>query len=263
MKEVTFSLPSMGYLEESPIAKLTLREYLIEEEKGLFSSNKPIQKLISLVGSSITYAEDVNGSSVDPKELDLTSFPYPDFTHALCRLRAVSIEPKFEFSQPCPKCKNLVPFTVILDNEGLDTVFLEPGETIEYTGKLSFGEVTARHILVKNSLSLDNVIAKRRQTEGKDFDGGYVLRMANQIVALNEKKFMSTVDAERWMVKLTRSQRSELTSFLQQNSFGDDLSVVLECDGCGYSGDVMVPITDKEFLFREPRVENKRRRSDR
>ena len=263
MKTIEYRLPSGGFIPGSPVAKMVTREYLVREEKGLFSSNKPLIKLVSLIGDTAEYAEDVNGAELDPRQIVVQDFLYADFSHALTQLRNISISPEFDFNIPCSKCKTPAPFSVILTPEGLDTVYLEEEDKIEFSDELSFGVLTGRHMLVKNSLSLEPLLSKRRQSEGKDYDGGFSIRLASQLVAVNDKKFLTTTDAERWLLDRTRSERSEITQFLQENSFGDDMSLTLECNDCGHTEEVMIPITDKEFLFREPRVENKRRRPDR
>lgn len=278
MKEVTYDLPSRGFLEVSQVARVVTREYRVEEEKGLFSSNRPFQKLLNLVSSTIVWAADAAGQEIDPKQVVITDWPHADFIHALCQLRAVSDQPEFEFTLPCPNCKNPVPFLVDLTPEGLDTVYLsEEDSSVEYSGETSMGLLTCRHVLVKNHLTLDNILKKRKQKAGRNWDGGYSLRIANQLVGIQAEypegateeekkkifsgKFPNITEAESWLMRRLKRERVEITDLFQEYSFGDDLSLPLECDSCGYLDTAMMPITDKEFLFRESSLEKKRRRS--
>lgn len=263
MREVTFDLPSKGYLDVSQVARVTMREYLVEEEKGLFSSKKPFQKLLDLVSSTVVWAADAVGQEIDPSAVKVTNYPYADFLHSLCRLRAVSDQETYQFVLPCPNCKGSVPFEVELTPDGLDTTYLREEETsVEYTSdETSFGKITCRHVLVKNHLTLENLISKRKAKAGRNWDNGFTLRIANQLVALDGEPFGSIVNAEAWLNKLAKRQRVELTAIFNQFAFGDDLSLALECDSCGHVDTVMMPISDKDFLFREPDNSGKRRRS--
>lgn len=247
--EVTVTLPSRGLFEGS-VAELTLREMTVKEEKRLFSSKKPFAKMMDLLRGCTALAKDSSGSPVE--KMDISQWPLVDMTHALFKLRMVSIDRLYEFNVQCSTCGQSVPFGVDLQ-DGLETRYAEDDASLVYTEKLSFGDVMLRHMLVKDQIALDRIIRQRQVKMRQSFDQGYSLRLAAQIAGVDGDEFGSVVTAETWIEERTSREREEIGAAVEKNSFGDDLNVVVDCPHCGAMDEAVMPIT-RDFLFRRRRA---------
>lgn len=243
--ETTVQMPSRGLFEGS-VAEIVLREMTVKEEKGLFSAKKPFVKMMDLIRGCAGSAKDAAGAYIEA--IDINKWPLVDMTHALFKLRMVSIDPVYEFNVQCATCGQSIPFGVDLD-QGLETAFAPEGTTQVYTAKLSFGEIMLKHLLVSDQIVLDRLIRQRHAKQRMGFDQGYTLRLAAQIVGLDGEEFGSIATAETWVETCTSRQREEIGIAVDQHSFGDDLILAIECPSCGALDEAVMPIT-RDFLFR-------------
>ena len=245
MIERTFPLPSRGLLPNS-LAELSIREMTVHEEKGLFMSKKPFVKMMDLIRDCSSKGSDRAGNTTSVG--DISSWPIVDMSHALFKLRSVSIGRIYDFKVQCSVCDQSISWGVDLE-DGLDTKYAPDDIQMTYKAKLSFSEVEFKHLLVKDQLVLDRLIQQRKSKLGNMFDNGYTLRLAAQLAGHDGEDFGSVVAAETWMEQRTTREREEINAAVEANSFGDDLSLTVECPHCGNNEESFMPLT-REFLFR-------------
>ena len=245
MQEINFLMPSGGHFPDS-LAEMTLKEMTVREEKALFTSKQPFVKMQQLLTNTFVSGLDKEGNEVG--RINLSSWPLVDMTHALLKLRSVTIGKDYDFTVQCPICDRAVSYGVDLE-DGLDVKFAEPGIEPVYSVKLSFGVIKLKHLLVKDQHVIDRLVRQKKSREGRNFDGGYTIRLASQIVAVDDNEFASPVTAEVWLEGRTSREREEISVALDTHSFGDDLSIAIDCPYCNAVEDAVMPIT-RDFLFR-------------
>jgi hypothetical protein len=246
-KEIRVSMPSRGLFEGS-LEAASFREMKIKEEKQLFTSRQPHAKMESLIKGTMTEARTADGSDVDPEKVDLKAWPVADMTRALFAIRSVSIDRVYEVQIQCSTCRSAVPFAVDLE-EGLETTFAPDDVQPEFDLDLSFAKVRAKHLLVGDQRMVNRAIRRRKAQRGINDDGGWVTRLAAQLVSIDGDPVPAPGKAEIWLDELTRREREELAEGLNAHAFGDDLDIIVDCPQCGAIVESTLPIT-RDFLFR-------------
>ena len=253
MRNITFMLPSKGKLPGT-LAEMTLREMKVKEEKALFSSRKPFAKMKELLNH--TFVSGVDGKGLSVEKIDLNNWPLVDMTHALFKLRAITIDRVYDFTVQCPVCGQAVLAGVDLE-DGLETTYADENELGTYDVEISEHRLKLKHLLVKDQAVIDRLMTQRKGRQGMDYDSGYTLRMAVQVAEIDGEPVKNIIQTERWIDELASREREELDVVIEDHSFGDDLRLMIECPYCSAVEDTVMPIT-RDFLFRRGRSKRER-----
>ncbi len=250
MRQLSVDMPSRGALPNT-FASILLRELTLKEEKSLFSAKRPFEKMLDMLQGCIIHGMTAQGEVRE--RVDIRDLPLVDMMHLLFRLRALSVDPMYEFKIPCNACNNPVHFKINI-LEDLETHLLPEGagETYEITLEGDPDEpayiVTMKHLTVKDQLMMDAAVRKRKASAGEGFDEGFLLRLARQIVSVDGKT-MNPAEAEVFISSLPHRYYESMMAQMQDHTFGTDFEQEMECPVCGNHDKVLVPMT-RDFLFR-------------
>lgn len=234
--QVNVRMPSRGLLPGT-VEEVTLREMTVKEEKGLFSSKRPFNKIIDLI----------KGCIVDPENLEVKKLPLTEIVYLLFQLRKLSLGSDYKYKIVCSSCNRNTEREVDLNE--FEIRYLREGATATYSCDLPSGtKVTLKYLNGDDQIDIDNVIRMRASKAGVNFDGGFVYRLAKQIVEIDGEQ-VSTPEKEMFIDKLTHTELEEIQATINNNEFGIDLSMVIDCPFCGNIDEIVVPIT-QDFLFR-------------
>lgn len=234
--QINVKMPSRGLLPNT-VDEVTLREMTVKEEKGLFSSKRPFNKIIDLI----------KGCIVEPDGLDVKKLPLTEIVYLLFQLRKLSLGSDYKYKLVCGACNRNIEKEISLDE--FEVRYLRDGATPTYSCDIASGaKVTFKYLTGDDQIDIDNVVRMRASKAGVNFDGGFVYRLAKQISEINGEQ-VSTPEKEMFIDKLTHSELETLNETITDNEFGIDLSVVIDCPWCNNLDEVVVPIT-QDFLFR-------------
>lgn len=152
MRQLSVDMPSRGALPNT-YATILLRELTLREEKSLFSAKRPFEKMLDMLQGCVIHGVTALGEIVE--KVDIRDLPIVDMMHLLFRLRALSVDPLYEFKVPCSSCNSPVNFKVNILQD-LETHFLPEGEngTYDILLKGDAGEpeylVTVKYMTVKD-----------------------------------------------------------------------------------------------------------------
>jgi hypothetical protein len=234
--QVNVRMPSRGLLPNT-VEEVTLREMTVKEEKGLFSSKRPFNKITDLIKSCIA----------EPTDLDIKKLPLTEIVFLLFQLRKLSLGSDYKYKLVCSACGKNVEKEISLND--FEVRYLRDGATSTYSCDLESGtKITFRYLIGEDQIDIDNVIRMRASKAGINFDNGFVYRLAKQIYEVNGEQ-ISMPEKEMFVDRLTHSELEMVNDVISNNEFGIDLTVAIDCQFCGNFDEVIVPIT-QDFLFR-------------
>jgi hypothetical protein len=234
--QINVRMPSRGLLPDT-VEEVTIREMTVKEEKGLFSSKRPFQKIVDLIKSCIA----------EPMDLNIRKLPLSEIVFLLFQLRKLSLGSDYKYKLVCTSCGRNLEKEISLND--FEVRYLRDGAMPTYSCDLPSGRtISFRYLIGEDQIDIDNVVRMRGQKAGQNFDNGFVYKLAKQIHEVDGQQ-LSMPEKEMFVDSLTHSELEIVNNTIDNNEFGIDLSVIIDCQFCGNLDEVIIPIT-QDFLFR-------------
>lgn len=237
----TYTLPSLGKIYSEKVnPEVRLRSMTtIEEMKRLSSTDRPYKQLAEIIDDCLI--DDVGISSYD--------MCIGDFQFLLHRLRVVTYGSQYKLTNTCPLCHAINEDIINLDDLGV----------IEYTDDIvNLVEldlpVTKKHIKLKmqtprmlDDISVQQKTDKRKAKTSKESASFlYTLKSMIDEIDYQKPKF---IELENFVNSLPMMDAQHIMKKGQKlnDSIGVDLTLVNNCEVCGYDYPSLFRITSEFF----------------
>lgn len=246
-------IPSKGVLNGFD-GTVKIKEMSVECEKEILSNHTPTEKIINIVSSCV---EDCKVSVLE--------LPLVDLLFLLFEIRSL-MDKEYEFPILCDYCGFSYKSGVSIP-EGFSVKYAADDYKEPVSLKLPGGdEVQLVSFKVKDQLELEKRTRVLMQNRQKGFREGnmpesaeanmrnmqYIGRMIKQIVSINGEK-KDTLFLQNYVNKMTMRDSNAIKDFFDNETFGMDTVVKIQCPNCTMEDDFVVPIKPEFFRPRSRR----------
>ncbi len=232
-------LPSRGVLygDKIPGGKVQIRKLTVGEDILIQTTAGGVELVTKLVATCTKLPNNFNA-----KDLLL-----PDRAAILIAIRTFTFGAKYDAPFTCQECGILNKHVVDLSTDITEKISKGPlTEPIDVLLKDAKARVGLRMLRGTDEEAIAKV-SKRKALKSNDEDGSEIVRMALQIVTINDDATISQDDKEKFVRFLSIPDSQDFHDAIDSVEPGLDLVIRPECTGCGAVNERGLPFNGEFF----------------
>ena len=261
----TVMLPSKGKLNDFD-GNVQFCEMGLDVEKEMLTNRTPTEKIINVVQSCVE----------NPSNLQVGDLPLVDVMFLLFHMRAISLDKDYPIPVQCNFCDFSFRHTVTIPDD-FEVVYAPDDleEPAELELPSSGTKLSVKFLRGSDQLEIERKARTLLQGKAKGFRPGHfpqnqdvslrnlihILRISRQIVAINGEN-ATDAQAQAFIEnkqRMTMRDSNVLKDYFENESFGMDTDVEVQCPSCGMDDFYTVPIRPE--FFRPNRRDQRNRRN--